>query len=103
MFHREVWPVRLATRNLAISARYVGPGRAVPEFSLTSVPRVPRPPQCAVVPRQAEGEGSATSIDLENARRRPSQHPVGQVGFGLSILNLFKRFLFKRFLASRQQ
>jgi hypothetical protein len=44
MFHREVWPVRLATRNLAISARYVGPGRAVPEFSLTSVPRVPRPP-----------------------------------------------------------
>ena len=44
MFYREVWPVRLATRNLAISARYVRPGRAVPEFSLASVPRVPRAP-----------------------------------------------------------
>ena len=53
MFYREVWPVRLATRNIAIPARYVRPGRAVPEFSLASVPRVPRAPHPPVVPSQS--------------------------------------------------
>ena len=94
MFYREVWPVRLATRNIAIPARYVRPGRAVPEFSLASVPRVPRAPHPPLSrAKVAMARGTQTSVDLENARRRPSQHPVGQVGFGLSILNLFKRFL----------
>ena len=60
MFYFEVWPVRLAKRNVAVLARHVRPGRAVPGLSLTSARRVPRPPQAPSVRAKAgRGEGNA--------------------------------------------
>ena len=60
MFYFEVWPVRLAKRNVAVLARHVRPGRAVPGLSLTSAPAGAEAASSSVGPSQSgRGEGNA--------------------------------------------
>lgn len=64
MCYLEVWPVRLAKRNLAIFARHVRPGRAVPGLSLNLGPTGAEAASCSV--------GSEPKWPRRGARKLPS-------------------------------